>query len=159
MGAPKPEQCTAGRANCSMIPHLYLSKDCETALAECRPYINAYITLCKFELNTALSIIDILPDNTFPGIGETLTDEQYLWYGIGLYFSVPIKPSDSTKFYIPTQYLSELLKKEGYDGIRYGSSQRKNSYNLVVFDEKKADKKELKTLKVEDIEYKTILPA
>jgi hypothetical protein len=41
--------------------------------------------------------------------------------------------------YYPTQYISEMLKKD-YDGIRFNSSLMKDGKNVVLFDTVKEDK-------------------
>lgn len=36
--------------------------------------------------------------------------------------------------YLPTQYISDYIRSKGYDGIEYGSTMRKQGFNLAVFD-------------------------
>lgn len=36
--------------------------------------------------------------------------------------------------YLPTQYLGELIKNSGFDGLRFRSSLHQNGYNIVLFD-------------------------
>lgn len=133
MQAPSPEKASDGRVNPKGMPCLYLTQDPETAIAEVRPYINATITLGLFELKRNIKVVDIFT-NTFSlpeyrerrknGESSANLEEGLLWWGINLYYSVPVMPDDKYCSYIPTQYLSELLKSKGYDGILYGSAQK-----------------------------------
>lgn len=42
--------------------------------------------------------------------------------------------NDNTLDYLPTQYISDYIRSKGYDGIEYGSTMRKQGFNLAVFD-------------------------
>ena len=37
--------------------------------------------------------------------------------------------------YLPTQYLSELIKQMGFDGLRFRSSLKNGGINVVLFDD------------------------
>ena len=60
-------------------------------------------------------------------------DIDELWLGIKACFLLPLRKDDVLS-YVPSQYVSGLLKNLGYDGIRYESVQRKGNYNIVLFD-------------------------
>jgi len=60
--------------------------------------------------------------------------EKHVWGAINAAFSRPVSPSESPMRYLPTQYLSEKLKTEGYDGIAYRSSLNKEGHNVALFD-------------------------
>lgn len=166
MLAPSPEKASDGRVNPKGIPCLYLAEDYETAIAEVRPYINATLTLGLFELNRDIKVVDVFT-NTFSLLeyrkiqasGKSIAklEDGLLWWGINLYYSVPVMPDDKYCSYVPTQYLSELLKSKGYDGILYGSAQKQDKFNLALFDVGLANliRREQKT--VHSVEYVTDL--
>ncbi len=163
MNAPPREKSLDGRANPKGISHLYLAEDQDTAIAETRPYIGASLTLALFELKRDIAIVDIFTD-TFSleeyikkkkNNAITIAEEEgLLWWGLNMYFSVPNIPDDNCS-YIPTQYVAELLKAKGYDGIKYGSAQKRDKYNLVSFDPSLANQKKLENESIAKICYTT----
>lgn len=46
----------------------------------------------------------------------------------------PISPHESQLAYVPTQYVSEVVREAGYSGIADVSSQRPGGRNVVVFE-------------------------
>lgn len=77
---------------------------------------------------------------------------DHLWFGIKMYFQVPIKPQASTK-YIPTQYIAELFKNNGYDGVKFDSVQKTGRFNLVLFKASNAKLKSMQEKTIAEIEY------
>lgn len=155
---PPKEKSKSGRANPPGISYLYLAEDIETAIAEIKPYLNANIELLKIKLKKEIKVVDIRK-NTPPLLQvfqETpegkKKDIDFLWFGIKLYFSVPLSPDDEL-WYIPTQYVAELFKNVGYDGIVYESVQRKNNLNLVLFDSSNAIPVGMDERVIYDIKY------
>jgi len=49
--------------------------------------------------------------------------------------SKPLRKHDSTLDYLPTQYISDYIKSEGFAGIEYKSTMCKKGVNFAVFDE------------------------
>jgi hypothetical protein len=47
----------------------------------------------------------------------------------------PLRRNDSVLDYLPTQYISDYIKSQNYDGVEYISSMCENGFNLAVFDE------------------------
>jgi hypothetical protein len=150
---PPSDVVRGGRANPPGITYLYASDEIETAIAEAKPYLNAKIDLLSIKLKKDIKVIDIQKYKR----GETLLsltikEIDNLWFGIQLSFAVPLPPDD--KFgYIPTQYLAELFKNNGYDGIIYGSVQRENFRNLVIFDRTNIEPGRMEERDVRSIEY------
>jgi len=67
---------------------------------------------------------------------------EYLAFHVTTSFSKAIKNTDYDKLdYLPNQYICELIKKEGFDGIKYKSCMNKEdtAYNFLIFDEKKIE--------------------
>lgn len=160
MGPPPVENAKAGRLNPERIPYLYLATTIETAVAEVRPWIKSEITIGYFRMVSDLTILDTSHDRykSKNDLNEWILDkeedlliqkrsihsitaaekEEYIWGDINNYFSKPISPNDSPLKYLPTQFLSEKLKTEGYDGIGYKSSLNDEGYNVTLFNSQQA---------------------
>lgn len=159
MGPPAKHLAKAGRLNSEGIPYLYLATKISTTVAEVRPWIGSDITIGTFKILSDLRIVDTSNDkpknalslyefvnpNGQAELRKRPTDsytsaekEEYVWGDINSAFSRPISPSDSPLKYLSTQYLSEKLKTEGYDGIAYKSSLSQEGYNVALFDPQKA---------------------
>jgi hypothetical protein len=160
MGPPPKHLAKAGRLNSEGIPYLYLATKTDTAVAEVRPWIGSELTIGFFNILSDLRIVDTSNDNPKNALslyefvnpnGEAFDirkrpshnytsaeKEEYVWGDINSAFSRPISPSDSPLKYLPTQYLSEKLKTEGYDGVAYKSSLSQEGYNIALFDPQKA---------------------
>ena len=54
---------------------------------------------------------------------------------------------------MPTQYLSEKLKTEGYDGVAYRSSLSQEGYNIVLFDPQKAKCVGCRMYEIKQVKY------
>jgi hypothetical protein len=67
-------------------------------------------------------------------------------------FSLPIN-NDEKKAYIPTQYIAEYIKNEGFDGIKYKSSLSNIGNNITLFDKNNAEAISSKVYKIEQISY------
>jgi hypothetical protein len=57
--------------------------------------------------------------------------------------------------YLPTQYLTELLKVNGYDGVIYKSSLNPSGYNLTLFDSNGARCGYRRVYRVEALKYES----
>ncbi len=131
-GAPEADKIKNGRANPDHIRYIYLSEDIETPVYEIQPKIGDTISVAKVVLKKPVKLFDLtniveINDSDEKPKLRTLFDM------IGDMFSQPISASDSTK-YLPTQYISEIIKNMGFDGIRFVSSVHKNGINVVLFD-------------------------
>lgn len=136
MGPPPREKTKNGRANPVGIPYLYVASDINTAIHESRPFINETVTIGKFKLIDAISIVDLRSISPFKFSGHEDIDElipkiKYL-RRLGLDLSKPISPKDADLDYLPTQYLCEFIKKQGWDGVAYNSG-ISDGYNLAIF--------------------------
>lgn len=144
MGAPPPEVAGAGRANPVGIAHLYLAFDEETCIYETRPANQSQIAIGKFSPVRKLRVVnlaDIEPPDFFSVLDIDSTDdhiarvESYRYMrALGSELTRPVRSSDQQIDYIPTQYLCELIKNEGFDGVLYSSSLNTSGRNLVLFD-------------------------
>lgn len=137
MGAPPSYKSKSGRANPVGISYIYTATNKNTAISEIRPWLGAKVSVAQIKALKDLKIVDLthIPyfdtpfgyDNLHTEIeGRTLLRE------LSFILSRPIDPGNSDIDYIPTQYLSELIKFLNYDGIRYKSSLG-DGENIVIF--------------------------
>ena len=175
MGPPPKQIAKAGRSNSEGIPFLYLATKIETAVAEIRPWIGSEVTIGFFKILSNLRIVDTSndkPKSAFSlyelvNIGEedsgirkkpnhsytSAEKEEYVWGNINSAFSKPISPNDSPLKYLPTQYLSEKLKTEGYDGVAYRSSLSQEGHNIALFDPQKAKCVRCRMYEIKRVKY------
>lgn len=121
---PPPEKAIAGRANPKGISYTYLSEDELTPIYEVRPTINQIVSIAKFKTTKKLKIYDLSSHKTneiFPLL-ETISGK----------FSLPYNGMPDE--YIPTQFITELIRTMEFDGIKFNSSLNENGKNVVLFD-------------------------
>jgi hypothetical protein len=140
MAGPKPEHCRrGGRVNPPGIPMLYCANDRATVIAEVRPWKGARVSIAEVLLRRAVRIVDFSagPPSS-PGVDEiklgdpsvTLTEIENT---IGFEMAKPIDPEDSEVEYVPTQYVAELVRAKGFDGVAFKSAVGPGA-NIVLFD-------------------------
>lgn len=159
MMAPPPQKAKDGRINPRGISYLYLSNNIETAILEVKPWLRQDISVGYFEVKTELKCVDASRDKkgTFFYLGKgkpKLTPEEkeeYVWSGINDSFSTPVRSEDESINYIPTQYLSEFFKTNGYDGIIYKSALTEKGYNIVLFNPENALLKGARVFQIKSI--------
>lgn len=129
-GAPDADYIGPGRANPDHIRYLYLSEDSETPVYEVRPVIGQTISVARFKVKKDLKIFDLtiqLPDK--------YENPDYEWpslfNSVGKMFSKPYNGNPIE--YIPTQYITEEIKRMGFEGIRFKSSLNDGGVNVVLF--------------------------
>ena len=150
-GVPPVECASPGRLNPEKIRYLYLAEDSQTAIYEVRPTIGQHVSVATFKVVDDIKIYNLAKDikaeeRSTPGIDYVLYDE------IQKRFS---EPNTGYPYkYIPTQYLGELIKQMGFDGVRFKSSLKKGGNNIVLFDDKKCKPISSDIIKVDDIELK-----
>jgi len=168
MGPPSKDKAIEGRINPKGIPYLYLSTNKETAIAEVRPWIGADATLGYFKILEDLKVIDTSTDKQKicskyaiylnseemrPITYSNAEKEECIWGDINAAFSQPISPNDSTLKYLSTQYLSEIIKTNGYDGIAYKSSVSEKGHNICLFYPDKAKCIGCNMFKINKVKY------
>jgi hypothetical protein len=155
MGAPPAGLSTAGRANPAGIPYLYLASDQDTAICEVRPHANERLAVGSFRLVRPVTCIDLRnPDIGSPfqhgdKLHDVLSVIGFLRH-LGHELSVPIGNQRRDHEYLPTQYLCEMIKNLGYDGVAYNSGLGKG-YNIALFDPSVASCVEVKLVQVKSI--------
>lgn len=119
-----------GRANPQFIRYLYIADSKYTALAEVRPRIGDRISIAEIICTEKKKIADL----SYSAFKPDLTEIDILLYFIVQEFSAV--NNGSVKQYIPTQYVIEFLKHNGFDGVKYNSSLHKAGRNFVFFEDK-----------------------
>ncbi|MGP2656927.1 RES domain-containing protein [Malaciobacter sp. WC5094] len=139
MGKPPSGQLTQGRANPVGISYLYVASDKKTAVSEIRPDKGDIVTISKIKLPQNLRFFDIRsPKNTISpfdfsdNVLEALYKDIDLLENFGEELSKPVLPREAGIEYLSSQYLSELIKHWGFDGMLYKSSVG-NGFNMVIF--------------------------
>ncbi len=64
----------------------------------------------------------------------------------------PVNPTASDVEYLPTQFLTEVIRSEGYDGLVFNSAMGPGQ-NLVLFDPEAAHVSSVDLYTVTDIQY------
>lgn len=140
MGAPPAKKATHGRANPAGIPYLYIASCPTTAIAEVRPHTGELVSVASVEVPQRARIVDLAtPRRTVSPF--VLADSQQISLlrsdigfleHLGSELSQPVLPQEATVSYIPTQYLCELIKHRGFDGVRYSSAVG-TGFNIALF--------------------------
>ena len=155
---PSSDKARAGRVNPEGIPVLYLSSDERTAIAESRVWQGAWVTVGEAKLIQNQSVVNLT-------IGESNFNEQLKKNSVStndqfvclldIVFKKPAFPEEPVVSYAASQYLAEVFKKEGYDGIAYRSSLNEEGYNLALFDPNRVQPGKRFLHKVISIKYET----
>ena len=159
MGAPPPELATAGRANPAGISYLYLASDQVTSVAEKRVPKGQTVSVAGFSLRFAVNVIDLM---RVPYLDSPFGKQEYmlpfLVERVGVVsrladeLAKPVDPMASEVDYLPTQYLTEMIRSLGYDGLLFKSAMSSGK-NLVLFDPEKALASSVSLFKVSDVQY------
>ncbi len=160
---PRSHAATEGRANPKGIPYLYLATNEKTALAEIRPSVDDYVSIGQFKTLKPLTLVDCSVGHDSglslyfdidmgPYEPDAEEREKAVWNDIDRAFSEPIRDSDSSADYAPTQIISELFRSKGFDGIAY-KSHLGDGYNVVLFDLDTADLINCALFQVESVDY------
>ena len=162
MGAPPLEKAKGGRVNPEGIRILYLSNDENTTLYEVRAGIYDYVSIGRFELLKDIKIIDLAGiDRISPFLSNSsYGDFDFLQYALNIEdlkmlaaeIAKPLR-NDNALDYIPTQYISDFIRSNGYDGIQYKSTMNFHGINVAIFDPDLLECKEAKVYNVKSISY------
>lgn len=161
MGNPPNKLAKSGRANPNGISYLYLANDILTTLYEVRASLFDYVTVGTFRLEDNIRVIN-LSHSTYDifelaELEELQSLEEVMIHGsfidkLEQELSKPRRRSDSELDYLPTQYLSELIKSMGFDGIEFKSSLYQNGVNLAIFNPHKFKMLDVSVYDIEKIE-------
>lgn len=157
MGAPPKMLAGQGRANPAGIPYLYLASTRETAVAEVRPHPGETVCVGRFKTTGDLKIADLrnprasispfpVDDSDLPALRG---DVEFL-ENLGAELTRPVVPTAAAINYIPSQYLCEFIKKQGFDGVAYASS-IESGMNLALFDPDIDAPSDIQTVVIESV--------
>ena len=119
---PDPKSIGGGRCNHVNEQCLYVSEDIQTAISELKPLIREEISVACIQLREDLKIVDF---------GFDSSEDPYQKLISFLFVTSPTQ--DDYDIYTYTQVLCSLIKKAGYDGIKYTSCQDLSKTNYVIF--------------------------
>lgn len=158
---------SAGRLNASGIGYLYLCEDSNTPLQEVKSSVNDICTVAVFEIReeqslclTDLSQLSNISVFTSPDLTRYLMNQKIL-QDIDKSMGETSNKNRSDIDYAPTEYMSDLIKSTGVDGIMYKSTLDKDVNNVVLFNGLQSNNKisqltsEIKTYKIKNISYRT----
>lgn len=159
MGAPPADLVGDGRANPTGIPYLYLAGDINTAISEVRPAKHDKVAVAEFSIATPLRLIDLSnPRMTISpfsvpveAVVEIRGSLDFLAM-LGEELSTPTLPHRHSTDYLASQYLCELIKSIGYDGVMYKSAQTGGA-NVTLFDPRNANCVSVSEYRVEDCRF------
>ena len=160
MGAPPKEKRSAGRVNPDGIGVLYLSSDKETVLNEVRASAFDYVTIGRFRAKRDINVVNL------SGVGksspfmygnefEKFAVNRRVFQEMADEIAKPLRRTDSSLEYLPTQFISEYIKSQNYDGVEFSSTLRQGGYNLAVFDESLFECVDVETVEVSEVLYNT----
>jgi hypothetical protein len=103
-------------------------------MTEVRPWIGSYVSVAQLVVTKDLRLVDCSVISTVPEgwdlyfnsvplslQGELKDREERVWNDINRSFWKPVTRSDDVAEYAPTQFLAEVFRNNGYDGVAYGS--------------------------------------
>lgn len=140
LGPPPLSKAKNNRMSPSGISYTYLSDRKETCIAEVKPNVGQYVWLGNFITKKKLKLLDLTkippyaPDNIFNSNYEH--DKNWassFMDSFATEISRPISEGVDYLNYVPTQVLTEYIRKKGYDGIKYKSSQCLSGFNYTLF--------------------------
>ena len=122
-----------GRSNLAGASYLYVADDKYTAIAECKPLRGSFISVAEFETCKNLKMFNLCDDDSTAELSEFEEDDFSVTRLVELlmrtfYCSV----YDAETGYKASQYITELVRKHGYDGIAFKSF-ISNGKNYTIF--------------------------
>ncbi|MEL7444784.1 MAG: RES family NAD+ phosphorylase [Pseudomonadota bacterium] len=150
MGAPPKGLASHGRANPSGIPYLYLASTPQTAIAEVRPHTGEKASVASYNLPDNISIVDLRDPKKLvspflleemEAVAQLRADVPFL-AKLGDELTRPVLPRSAAIDYVPSQFLCEFIKKQGFAGVLYSSSVS-DGVNLALFNVDLAEPKEV----------------
>ena len=123
------------------VTYFYGAEDKRTAVAEKRPHRGALATIGAGETLRDLRLIDLAagmrlasPFECPEGYLRSLVESCELFNHLNTEFAKPLRHTDDTHEYRPTQFFAEWARDHGYDGLRYESAMSDGGRNVVFFD-------------------------
>ena len=140
---PDPKIISAGRCNYENEQCLYVGEDIKTAISEIKPLIREDVSVACIRAEKQLKIVDFGFESSNNPIIQTIA------------FLFIMSPTlENYDVYTYTQIICALVKKMGYDGIRYSSCQILNKYNYAIFNFDKCRAVSSDVYTIDRIDYK-----
>jgi len=168
MGAPPLKKLQAGRINPEGITVLYLSSEKETALKEVRASVFDFVTIGDFiATKNDIKVVDLLKLATISpfllqdknerdaSILTRYVINRKVLKDISTEVAKPLRRSDSSLEYLPTQFIAEFIKSQGYDGVEYASTMSEHSYNLAMFNKESFKCENTYVCEISKLSYET----
>lgn len=164
MSAPPKGKSADGRANAKGITCMYVANDIETTLYEVRAGAFDYVCVGEFQLKKDIVVVDLKILNEISPFIEDLNcldhaiNTQHL-ERLNMEMGKPLRRSDSTLDYVPTQYIVDFIKsimhdgKPEYAGIEYNSTLNPGGYNLALFDPDVLEGMSIKVYEIKSLRY------
>lgn len=161
MGKPPANIATAGRANPYGISYLYMATNKKTAIAEIRPHKGDMITIVQIKISVNKRLADLRNPKNYlsPFLRPEYSIEELFKYiellhKLGKELSKPILPREANLEYLPIQYLAELIKDSGFDGIIYKSSVGAGD-NIALFSDENVEFISCELYEVKNLTFKS----
>ena len=148
-----PDKILPGRVNCQFIRCLYTATDHDTAVAEVRPYLGAYVSVALLQVQEPLEIVQYVERSLNGSTCKEEIEEIMFNNLLSNFFSLPT--IDSARDNIPSQYLASYIKGKKRHGIGYSSSQKEGGLNIAIFNPDSCKALSSKVVKIKKIEYST----
>lgn len=161
MGAPPKGKSSPGRINPEGISVLYIASDERTVLNEVRATTYDYVTIGNFKPKREIKVVNLTKiSRTSPFVYSTEIEKYCVNRGtfkeMAIDFAKPLRRNDSQLEYLPTQYIAEFIKSEGYDGVQYDSTLCEGGFNIAIFDPNLFECTDTKTVEISKTLYKTV---
>ncbi|WP_323006438.1 RES family NAD+ phosphorylase [Pseudorhodobacter sp.] len=147
MGAPPKGVASHGRANPSGIPYLYVASTPQTAVAEVRPHTGEQASVATVRIPKDTKVVDLRNPKKLVSpfllaetsdVAKLRADVPFL-AKLGEELTRPILPRSAAIDYVPSQFLCEFIKKQGFAGVLYSSSVS-DGINLALFNVDSAER-------------------
>lgn len=163
MGVPPAEKVVGGgRLNPPGIRILYLAYDRDTAVAEKRPWTGSFISVATYETTRPIKVANLTRVKYLRspfGVADLGLEvgSRLLFDFLDDEFAKPVDPSRENIDYVPTQYVAEVLRDAGFEGIVYRSALG-HQRNLALFELNAARCLSTELVQVQDLRYRIEVP-
>ena len=148
MGAPPAHLRRAGRMNAAGIAVFYGATDTDTAIAELRPAVGAFVCIATFKLRRPLHVLDLTrftrPGKQIDIFAKNQVKRSTQWAFMQSFsneISKPILPGDEHLEYVPAQVVAEYLARHpmkwrgeevAVEAIIFRSAQNPSGKNIAI---------------------------
>ncbi len=158
LGSPPLGKRKSGRVNPEGIGVLYLTTDERTALNEVRASNFDFVSVGSFQLKKDIVVVNISGLNQispvlYSSALESLAANIKVFSEIAIEIAKPLRRTDSSLEYLPTQYITEFIKSKGYSGVEYASTMGTGGTNIAVFDESLFECIDVHHVEIKKIDY------